>query len=630
MAFSRRQNRTRTIIRKVLFALLVTMAFFALVEGGVRLGERLVHGSFNVDGRPQGLYCSELSERPQLCPGARLDGWRYRISVNPLGFRGPELLPEKPANSLRIWCVGGSTTFDIYARDDSRTWPELLRAELQVRWPDTTIEVINAGIPGEIIDGNLQDFVDHHHDVQSDILIFHQGPNEIRKQTTYGIPFRSSLVMDRLATARVLGNWIEPERFFERSWPGHVLDSQEVDQIRSRVEEMLDAAARQNVAVVLASHALLAAPDDTGRLARWRVGAEATHMQLGPEEVIQAFSAYNTMIEELALKRGLPFVDLRGAIPPDKAYWGDATHFREPGSRRAAELFADAIVAMGEPDAGRVAASSAPQDAAPGGCLFRGSVKVVLYGDSIANEHVRLYGTLFQGELDRQEDDVDWEVAVVGFPGENAFLPGTETPRDYRSEVLESHDPDVVVLWWGMNTECRIQAHHAAYRSMIRGFQDAGVVPVVLTTIPVCSMPYKDTRTGRVLESCGLGWGRTRSPEFVDLSDRWCHEEQAELDRALVDSAAAAGASQPLLLVDGRTLLQDRILAEGCCTPALYGEHPVWGTPDGIHMLRAGHEATFAYAADQLSSLACDAGDGGLVAGERAGQTGDGQRSTVP
>jgi hypothetical protein len=38
-------------------------------------------------------------------------------------MRGPEIMVPKPDNGLRVWCVGGSTTFDIYAPDNASTWP---------------------------------------------------------------------------------------------------------------------------------------------------------------------------------------------------------------------------------------------------------------------------------------------------------------------------------------------------------------------------------------------------------------------------------------------------------------------------------------------------------------------------
>ena len=53
--------------------------------------------------------------------------------------------------------VGGSTTFDVFAPSDSQAWPALLGRNGDRR-PDRVVEVINAGIPGEMIAGNQEDF----------------------------------------------------------------------------------------------------------------------------------------------------------------------------------------------------------------------------------------------------------------------------------------------------------------------------------------------------------------------------------------------------------------------------------------------------------------------------------------
>jgi len=59
--------------------------------------------------------------------------------VNSLGFRGDEINLEKPANTYRIVCLGGSTTWDEY--------PALLQEELSADFQkrDFNLEVINAG-----------------------------------------------------------------------------------------------------------------------------------------------------------------------------------------------------------------------------------------------------------------------------------------------------------------------------------------------------------------------------------------------------------------------------------------------------------------------------------------------------
>ena len=103
-------------LRKAALALVVTVSALAALDGLAWLGEVLAYGAPYDGARPRGLYKHAQGQRPGLQPGARLDGLLYSIHINSLGFRGPELAVPKPHNGLRVWCTGGSTTFDIFFR----------------------------------------------------------------------------------------------------------------------------------------------------------------------------------------------------------------------------------------------------------------------------------------------------------------------------------------------------------------------------------------------------------------------------------------------------------------------------------------------------------------------------------
>jgi lysophospholipase L1-like esterase len=87
-------------------------------------------------------------------PGARLDlpvgGERYLVEINSLGFRTREFSPRKPPGTVRVVCVGGSTT--VAGRTNEETYPALLERKLRERHPDLSLEVLNLGISGTISD----------------------------------------------------------------------------------------------------------------------------------------------------------------------------------------------------------------------------------------------------------------------------------------------------------------------------------------------------------------------------------------------------------------------------------------------------------------------------------------------
>ncbi len=64
------------------------------------------------------------------------------------GFRYPrEIAVPRPAGTIRIFCLGGSTTECTYL-DDADAWPARCEAALRQSRPGATIEIINAGFSG--------------------------------------------------------------------------------------------------------------------------------------------------------------------------------------------------------------------------------------------------------------------------------------------------------------------------------------------------------------------------------------------------------------------------------------------------------------------------------------------------
>jgi hypothetical protein len=91
------------------------------------------------------------SENPallyELVPGYAGDLDGRRITVNSLGFRGPERARRKPAGVLRVVCLGSSNTYGATVGDGD-AYPALTEALLNARGGKTRFEVWNAGVSG--------------------------------------------------------------------------------------------------------------------------------------------------------------------------------------------------------------------------------------------------------------------------------------------------------------------------------------------------------------------------------------------------------------------------------------------------------------------------------------------------
>ncbi len=336
-------------IRKAMYSLLVAVMALAALELAVALAQRIAHGTWFRDGQPCGLYMDSedagFGGLLGLRPGARLDGLLYDVSVNSMGCRGAEPLVPRPADGLRVWCAGGSTTFDIYARDDESTWPARVGRLLREALPHRTVEVLNAGVPGVDIRRSRVDFVAHVTTYAPDVLVVYHGPNDLRSAsaTAGGTPW----IFFQSATARVMSEWLSTFGPVKGSWRGRRVSAEQIEGIGADLEFLVVEARRFGVDVVLATHALRADPEATGWRARRQVAEAVVLMNLDPEGVVHAYDSYNGLVRQRAQQWGLPVADVQAAIPADRRYWGDATHFSAEGSELAARVIAETILESG-------------------------------------------------------------------------------------------------------------------------------------------------------------------------------------------------------------------------------------------------------------------------------------------
>jgi lysophospholipase L1-like esterase len=137
-------------LRQAAAALLLAVAPVALLEAGLRLAGwptervRSLGKLLNFDAQSWDGAVGVFR------PGARATVlWppelAYRVHVNALGLRGPEIERTPPPGRTRILALGDSMTFGYYLEEDE-TWPARLEALLRARGRD--VEVVNGGSGG--------------------------------------------------------------------------------------------------------------------------------------------------------------------------------------------------------------------------------------------------------------------------------------------------------------------------------------------------------------------------------------------------------------------------------------------------------------------------------------------------
>jgi lysophospholipase L1-like esterase len=100
---------------------------------------------------------------------------RHRVSINSLGFRGPEIAAVKPEGVTRVLCVGDSFTYGSYV-DDDKTLPFQLERTLRDRGDN--IEVVNAGVGGTTIVDQLY-FLKKSASIKPDVVLLVFSENDI-------------------------------------------------------------------------------------------------------------------------------------------------------------------------------------------------------------------------------------------------------------------------------------------------------------------------------------------------------------------------------------------------------------------------------------------------------------------
>lgn len=115
-------------------------------------------------------------------PGAELElpkpAGAQHLRINAQGFRGREVAREKPPGSLRVACIGGSTT--TQGPEDDATYPARLEAKLRERFPGRALEVLNLGVSATWSNYWLQgDREDQLFALAPDVVVQYDGINDL-------------------------------------------------------------------------------------------------------------------------------------------------------------------------------------------------------------------------------------------------------------------------------------------------------------------------------------------------------------------------------------------------------------------------------------------------------------------
>jgi len=286
--------------------------------------------------------------RTRLRPRSRARLVQCLISINSLGFRGPEIPAEK-GTAYRIVALGEPTTFGLTLAREDRPWPELLEQMIRERLkPRRRVQVINAGIPGFRLDQNLRRLRRDILPLKPDVVISYHGINAF-DMLCDAVPFapgaRAPAYKHR--PIRLLADVEYRLRLlrFQRRQPRHELprpttpiDPLETPYARS-YKELIQVTQTNHIRLVLANYSLAVNdPNDAALIEFYQVGYPAAQWE------IEANRVHSIIVQKLAEQHPeVCFVDTHPHLDGEHDKFIDFVHFAPAGDEQMAETFFAAL-----------------------------------------------------------------------------------------------------------------------------------------------------------------------------------------------------------------------------------------------------------------------------------------------
>ena len=285
-------------------------------------------------------------------PGSSGRMFDTTIHINNLGFRGPDIAPDK-GNAFRIVALGESQTFGPTLRDGEKPWPELLQDQFdQHASCGRRIQIINGGTEAYTIEDNLERMRRDIGTLKPDLIVSTHGMNgfffglrRVPEPNEPGVRPRASALIARasLTIERAAHDW--RDRNSARARPAEPPPMTDAELMKTRYASdyrKLISLARENGADIALADSTLAVNEQSPREVKDFYGAVFKPI----DDIIAANQAHNRMVERIAREDGLPLIDMAAGVDGqwDDDLYLDIVHFTEAGNERVAKLMFRALL----------------------------------------------------------------------------------------------------------------------------------------------------------------------------------------------------------------------------------------------------------------------------------------------
>ncbi len=349
-------QRSLSAPKKALYTAVCLLFILLLCEAGLRLRSWKRYGTTKVEVTSSLLIRDKSLGLSVPRPGHQQHGGKASIAINALGFRGDEVTLEKPPKTLRIVCMGASTTFCSEASSNITVWPSRLQAILQKQFPKINVEVINAGVPGYRVAQTRISLEKRVLPLNPDLVLLYHANNDIAFDTgrlaadlglTKPKSGRHSGLLKSLSKASILFDLLYKNLTIATSGGGkHAkklsaippdLPARFIGEI-SQVREELR---KHNIPLVMSAFLVKYRRDQPRDQQIANADVSFYYMPwMTIDLLLDAIDLYNDALLDHAREHAVPFISDRESVPPDDTHYADAMHMTDQGCARFAQRVA--------------------------------------------------------------------------------------------------------------------------------------------------------------------------------------------------------------------------------------------------------------------------------------------------
>lgn len=330
--------------------IVVTIGFILLLllaaEATIRVRQTLKYGSAS----PLESYYAFDEKANLRVPIANLSVGH--ISINSLGFRGPEIAVPKPPGTVRLAFLGASTTWCAEVSGNDFTWPHLVTASLRRAFPGVKFDYINGGVPGYTIESLLTSLEHRIAPLQPDVIVIYEASNnltgELRDLAAARGVIRNAKMQELTWPSRYSLLWNLVEKNLRVIAAQHAAktrrESLEVDPstlgegYRHILTQLVLAARQHAKLVVVVTFSTQLRRGQTPEQQERASSSAMFYMPFATSRLlIDGYERYNQIAREVARETGVFLIEKENDIPADSGHFTDTVHFTDEGSRAMAE-----------------------------------------------------------------------------------------------------------------------------------------------------------------------------------------------------------------------------------------------------------------------------------------------------